>query len=143
MGRLRLSVMTDRAVSLNSRMRVKTVHFFTMGLVAFNSFSLAFVIKTPHLPLAILVLAMLVVIQVPILFYFVFQVFRTRKRIRKTYHIPETSCEGCEDLLVSVWCTPLALAQMGRHTADYEKYRAFWCSDTGLPNDIEVVLPKV
>ena len=34
------------------------------------------------------------------------------------------------------------MAQMGRHTADYDTYRAACCTDTGLPNHVEVKLPS-
>jgi len=57
----------------------------------------------------------------------------TRRYIRARSAIPETSCQGCEDFCCPTWCGCCAVAQMARHTADYETYTAKCCSETGLP----------
>jgi hypothetical protein len=59
---------------------------------------------------------------------------RTRMYIRRKYHISAMCCgDNCiEDCCVSYWCTCCALAQMARHTADYENQHAACCSKTGL-----------
>mmetsp|Transcript_30318 Transcript_30318/g.64361 ORF Transcript_30318/g.64361 Transcript_30318/m.64361 type:complete len:312 (-) Transcript_30318:100-1035(-) len=67
-------------------------------------------------------------------------VAKTRGRIRSRYSIPETSCRGCEDCCCAVWCTCCTVAQMGRHTADYETYAAHCCSETGQPSHVPSVL---
>lgn len=65
---------------------------------------------------------------------------RTRKYIRTKYQIPENSCQGCEDCCCSFWCGPCTICQIGRHTADYSRYSASCCSETGLdPMAPEVV----
>jgi len=60
-------------------------------------------------------------------------VCKTRRHIRTRYAIPEQSCHGCEDCCCAYWCTCCAVAQMARHTADYETYAGLCCSETGLP----------
>jgi len=77
----------------------------------------------------------------PVLFFCVNLIIRTRLSIRKAYEIPEENLEGCEDLLVSIWCSCCVIGQMMRHTADYDTFRAVWFSETGLPSHIEVVPP--
>jgi Cys-rich protein (TIGR01571 family) len=57
---------------------------------------------------------------------------KLRSYIRAKYHIPEKSCVGCEDFCCAFWCLPCAICQLARHTADYHKYSAACCTDTGL-----------
>lgn len=60
---------------------------------------------------------------------------RTRGHIRSRYAIPETHCRGSgfEDFCCAVWCTACTVAQMARHTADYDTYAGTCCSETGVP----------
>ena len=58
---------------------------------------------------------------------------KTQKHICSKYGIPEQQCVGCEDCCCSVWCSCCTVAQMARHTADYETYAGLCCSETGLP----------
>jgi PLAC8 family len=59
----------------------------------------------------------------------------TRSHLRKRYAIPESEqCPtGCEDVCCSIFCPCFVVAQMMRHTADYDSYRGQCCSETGLP----------
>jgi len=72
---------------------------------------------------------------VNILFFIVcvLLVAKARKHVRSKYSIPEQQCKGCEDLCCSLWCNCCTLAQVARHTADYESYAALCCSETGMP----------
>lgn len=65
--------------------------------------------------------------------FVIFLVAKTRKHIREKYSIPEKQCKGCEDYCCSLWCTCCTVAQMARHTADYETYAGLCCSETGIP----------
>jgi Cys-rich protein (TIGR01571 family) len=47
---------------------------------------------------------------------------RTRQSVRRQYSIPEEHCNGCEDLCCSFFCTCCTVAQMLRHTGEYESY---------------------
>jgi len=73
---------------------------------------------------------------VVLIYYFLFLMIKTRQEMRKMYYIPGRCFLG--DFYVSLLCTPCALSQMERHTADYETYRGRCCSETGLPPQIEV-----
>ena len=57
----------------------------------------------------------------------------TRQSVREQYSIPEQHCVGCEDICCATFCTCCTLAQMARHTGEYETYPGAWCTTTGLP----------
>lgn len=57
--------------------------------------------------------------------------YRTRRAIRQRYAIPQEFC--CEDAVCIACCRCSAVAQYGRHTADYERYRSVCFSTTGVP----------
>ena len=82
---------------------------------------------------AYLLLAMRAACRSALLLYLFVLSFRTRWHVRERYGIPEQTCEcGVEDSLVSLACQPCSVAQMARHTADYDSYDAVCCSSTGL-----------
>jgi hypothetical protein len=58
------------------------------------------------------------------------------------FAIPEDeSCNtGCEDLLCAVCCNHLSIAQLLRHTTDYETYNASCCSETGVPRHVPSIV---
>jgi Cys-rich protein (TIGR01571 family) len=58
---------------------------------------------------------------------------RTRQSVRAQYSIPEERCAGYEDCLCAFFCTCCTLAQMSRHTGEYETYPAVCCTKTGHP----------
>eukprot|EP00540_Astrosyne_radiata_P022077 CAMPEP_0116825534 /NCGR_PEP_ID=MMETSP0418-20121206/2019_1 /TAXON_ID=1158023 /ORGANISM="Astrosyne radiata, Strain 13vi08-1A" /LENGTH=126 /DNA_ID=CAMNT_0004454053 /DNA_START=374 /DNA_END=751 /DNA_ORIENTATION=- len=55
-------------------------------------------------------------------FYYLSNVAKLRRRIRDNYTIPEKRCPGYEDTCMSLFCSPLVVMQMSRHTADYGIY---------------------
>jgi Cys-rich protein (TIGR01571 family) len=67
---------------------------------------------------------------------------RARGYIRRKYSIPEQSCPGCEDCCCSFWCSTCTICQMLRHTADYQKYQAGCCTETGLANGAPEVVTE-
>jgi len=67
---------------------------------------------------------------------------KTRRRIRDMYNIPETQCSGCEDCCCAYWCGCCTIAQMARHTADYETYAGQCCTATGLGPNAPEMLPS-
>jgi Cys-rich protein (TIGR01571 family) len=82
------------------------------------------------------------------LFHYVFLVlliyiiWNLRANVRSKYAIPEDeSCNtGCEDLLCAVCCSHLSVAQMLRHTTDYETYNANCCTETGVPPNVPSIV---
>lgn len=37
-------------------------------------------------------------------FWFIYALYKTRKRVRETYSIPEQTCTGCEDCMCATFC---------------------------------------
>jgi len=65
-------------------------------------------------------------------------VWRTRRSIREKYDIKEERCHGQEDIMCAICCMPCSICHMGRHTADYSTYSAKCCTETGLPQNVQV-----
>ena len=57
----------------------------------------------------------------------------TRKNARARFSIEEQRCQGCEDVCCAFFCTCCTVAQLARHTGEYETYRGVCCSQTGHP----------
>ena len=76
-----------------------------------------------------------------IVIFFICLTAKTRKRIRDRYDIRESTCHGCEDCCCAYWCGCCTIAQMARHTTEYEIYGAKCCSETGLSPDAPDMLP--
>lgn len=80
----------------------------------------------------------LIIFNLLVLVYMVNLTRKVRESIRNKYQIPEEHCEGIEDCLCATFCMPCAICQMGRHTADFDTYRATCCTKTGLPRQVEL-----
>ena len=63
----------------------------------------------------------------------VYSLCRTRQNVRARYSIPEERCKGCEDACCSFFCTCCTVAQMARHTGEFETYPSVCCTETGHP----------
>lgn len=63
--------------------------------------------------------------------------FRVRRYIRQKYEIRDGSSDDCFTI---VCCRCCAVAQMLRHTADYENQSANFCSETGLPDHVDHIV---
>lgn len=141
MARMHLSNYGEVEASDESKRRVRTVLLLSVGLLLLNILLVCAMIFSGIFLVIIFSLVLFVLLNVPTLLSFCQVAVQTRRAVRRTYHIPEQSCDGCEDLLVSVWCTPCSIAQMMHHTADYDTYRALWFSETGLPDHVTTELP--
>jgi len=81
------------------------------------------------------------IIELAYLVYQVYTIMQTRKYLRNKYAIPAMYCsESTEDFCCALFCSSLTVAQMGRHTADYDTYHSACCTKTGLPDHINAVL---
>lgn len=69
----------------------------------------------------------------------IYALMKTRENVRAKYSIPEEKCKGCEDLCCATWCSCCVVAQLGRHTGEFETYRGSCCSSTGLKGAPEIV----
>ncbi len=94
-----------------------------------------FVVTSP--PPSPILVAINNVINISFTAYTIIAMMRARKYIRLKYRIPETYCHGCEDFCCAFWCGCCTVSQMARHTADYAKQRAAWCSTDGLHTDVD------
>lgn len=65
--------------------------------------------------------------------YVIYALMKTRQFVRNKYSIPEGRLGACEDLICSVACSCCTIAQMARHTGEYEKYSGKCFSTKGLP----------
>mmetsp|Transcript_26516 Transcript_26516/g.57478 ORF Transcript_26516/g.57478 Transcript_26516/m.57478 type:complete len:273 (-) Transcript_26516:127-945(-) len=70
--------------------------------------------------------------------YTLIVMIKVRRSIREKYSIQPQRCGACEDCCAVFWCGCCTVAQMARHTADYNERRAVCCSSTGLPDTPEL-----
>lgn len=79
----------------------------------------------------------------PIYFYVILLHTRTRNLLRRKYKIGTSyGCVG--DCCCAYWCLSCSLCQMMNHTADYRhRHKARCCTDTGLDEDVEPLVPFV
>eukprot|EP00977_Amphora_coffeiformis_P018407 scaffold6456_cov147-Amphora_coffeaeformis.AAC.4 len=68
----------------------------------------------------------------------VFVAQSTRSTIREKFMIREERCYDLEDIMCASTCLPCTVAQMSRHTANYDDYEAVCCSRSGLPDGVMV-----
>lgn len=68
----------------------------------------------------------------------VFVAQSTRSSIREKFMIREERCYDLEDVMCASTCLPCTVAQMARHTANYDDYEAVCCSKSGLPDGVKV-----
>jgi len=61
---------------------------------------------------------------------------RTRMNVRKRYNIRGSACG---DFCCALWCRCCTVAQLHRHTGEYENHQSLCCSKTGLHEHINVV----
>lgn len=131
-----------RIVTIKSRTRVLFVVWLVFLLILIHVIYVAFfIVGSPDEESILIATIPLIGMDCFLLLYGVYMVAKTRRQVRSEYDIPELRCKGYEDCCMAVFCTCCTIAQMGRHTADYETYRAYCCSDTGLANHIEIKLP--
>jgi Cys-rich protein (TIGR01571 family) len=70
----------------------------------------------------------------------IYTLYRIRQNVRIRYQIPEHYCRGCEDICCSVFCSCCTVAQLMRHTGEYETYPGVCCSKTGHPPGTPLVV---
>lgn len=78
--------------------------------------------------------------------YSLIVMIKVRRAVRKRYEI-EADCGCCdggmEDCCCVFFCNCCTVAQMARHTADYEQRRAVCCTSTGLPDSPPELKPAM
>jgi Cys-rich protein (TIGR01571 family) len=67
------------------------------------------------------------------IFFAINATVNTRTFLREKYRIGEDKNKSrIRDILLAVFCMPLSIAQMGRHTTSYEDYEGACCNYTGI-----------
>jgi len=79
-----------------------------------------------------------VAINIIFMSYTIYIAIKTRMRIREMYFIPDGRCIAFEDFCCTLLCPVLTITQMGRHTADFSTFRSMCCTETGLPDHMNV-----
>mmetsp|Transcript_1703 Transcript_1703/g.2244 ORF Transcript_1703/g.2244 Transcript_1703/m.2244 type:complete len:263 (+) Transcript_1703:78-866(+) len=64
----------------------------------------------------------------------IYALYKTRQNVRRTFSIPEERCIGCEDCMCSLCCACCTVAQIARHTGEFEKYPSVCFTEDGLPD---------
>lgn len=72
----------------------------------------------------------------------IYALYKTRQNVREEFSIPEERCVGCEDCMCATFCGCCVVAQMARHTGDYDTYPTNFCSETGLPDHAPLAAPQ-
>jgi len=75
------------------------------------------------------------------MFWSIFALYKMRQNVRSEFSIPEEQCIGCEDLVCATFCGFCTVAQIARHTGDYESHQGLFCSETGLPDHAPLAAP--
>ena len=112
-------------------------------IVAYFVYATAFEFATAHYEVGYVPVYMVVLKMAgSVLFslWALYSLCRTRESTRARYSIEEEHCRGCEDLCCSFWCSCCTVAQLARHTGEYETYPGVCCSETGLPRGAPLVV---
>jgi Cys-rich protein (TIGR01571 family) len=134
MGRKSMDRMPRRGFWSNHRIMVSIVAFWaTMNVAIISGFEYklhSFV----HLSSADI--ASLILVNGLMILFTVYATVNTRHNVREEFHIgPGRLASRTDDLVSSVCCLPLVVAQMGRHTASYEDYNGVCCNEMGIPDE--------
>lgn len=73
---------------------------------------------------------------------FIVSTIDTRKAVVAHYDIEEQKSDVSRNVALGMFCSCCSISQMGRHTADYGTYREHILSPTGLPRQLEMIVPK-
>mmetsp|Transcript_4544 Transcript_4544/g.6928 ORF Transcript_4544/g.6928 Transcript_4544/m.6928 type:complete len:266 (-) Transcript_4544:299-1096(-) len=71
----------------------------------------------------------------------IYALYKTRQNVRSEFSIPEEQCIGCEDIVCASFCGCCTVAQIARHTGDYDTHPGLFCSETGLPDHAPLAAP--
>lgn len=79
-------------------------------------------------------IASLVLVNGSMIVFVVYAAMNTRHQLREDYNIgSESPRDRAVDFASTVFCLPLSIAQMGRHTAKYDEHSGVCCNETGIP----------
>jgi len=64
--------------------------------------------------------------------YTIIVISRTRSIVRAQNSIPEKNFSGCEDVVCATFCQCCTIAQLGRHTSNYDTVKATFFTSDGV-----------
>ena len=148
MSRMQLDSSGNKTLSLRSRVNFEAFRLTPVILTLLHGVLFFLMLRAFHLHLRgqlwVFIYSSIPILAIDILLYiyFIYLTVKTRRTIRQEFNIRETGCLGFRDEVLSLFFTPFVIAQMGRHTADYETFVGNFCTQTGLSDHIEVKLPS-
>jgi len=147
MARMHLDNSGNKTTSLRSRVNFNVVRLVPTVLFLLNGVFFLLAYRAFHFHLGGQIWVFLYS-SIPVLIadvfmygYFVYMTAKVRRIIRQEYNIDHYNCLGLQDEVLALCFAPFVVAQMGRHTADYDTYVGMCCIRTGLSDHIEVKLP--
>jgi len=143
MQRLRLDWLGRQATELQAKSTFKVVLTLVTAYILFSYFldymAPEFIYREVGQP-PVWVIVLKWIGAILFISWSVYALMMTRAFVRVKYQIPEEKCHGCEDLCCSLWCSCCTVAQIARHTGEYDTYRSVCCSKTGLPVDAPMII---
>lgn len=105
--------------------------------------ALAFVIPNPNEWVFLACIVPLAIVDIYLVSRLFILTLKTRREIKQKYRIVRDGFHGVVELWLVSFCSCCVISQMGRHTADYNTFREVKLSSTGLPSNLEVLVPLV
>jgi Cys-rich protein (TIGR01571 family) len=121
----------------SARGMMACVIFFWLGLNSLIVYG--FELKLHHfLYLSAADIFSLVIVNATFIFFTIYSTIKTRAFLQEKFQIDRQSTEAQlrrENVILSTLCLPLTIAQMGRHTASYDRYEGVCCNENGIPKE--------
>lgn len=111
------------------------IMWLTLNLAIFGAFNYKW---SQRIELSVADYCALVLVNLTYLVYAIVAAASTRSALREKYIIREHRFYDLEDCCCATFCLPCTICQMARHTANYAKYEAACCSETGLEDENEL-----
>ena len=127
----------NKLVSSFSCMNMTVLLMFWLAMNISACFMIRFAWEQGHI-LGVEYYGPIVLFDIFVWMYMVCLTKTVRGSIRNKYQIPDETCGRMQDCMCATFCMPCTICQMGRHTADFDTYRASCCSSTGLPKHVEL-----
>lgn len=138
MARLHLNACANPTFDTEQRTKVSSVLIIGVAFAALHGIYFLLSMESGGWLIFIIQLTPLIIFDICFLLYFLVVAVKARAFVRHVYKLDDSPLE---DTVASVCCLCCSIAQMGRHTADYETYRAMCCSGTGLPSQVQALSP--
>mmetsp|Transcript_42060 Transcript_42060/g.101141 ORF Transcript_42060/g.101141 Transcript_42060/m.101141 type:complete len:311 (-) Transcript_42060:1550-2482(-) len=133
----RLDADDRRRGTWSPRGMMACVMFFWLGLNSMIIYGLEWKLQN-FLFLSAADIFSLVLVNGTFIVFTIYATANTRTFLQEKYQIDRQNTIAQlrrENIILSTFCLPLVIAQMGRHTASYDEYDGVCLSDTGIPKE--------